>query len=53
MSDNLKGGCLCGAVTYEAKGDPAFVGHCYCVDCRKASGTSHGTHVGLPEDAVH
>jgi len=32
------GGCLCGAVRYEARGEPLFTGHCYCADCRKASG---------------
>ena len=52
MSDKLTGVCLCGAVTYEASGTPFVVGHCYCDDCRKASGTTHGTHVGLPADAV-
>ena len=52
MADSLSGGCLCGAVTYEAKGEPAVVGHCHCVDCRKTSGTGHGTHVAMPEDML-
>jgi len=52
MATNLKGGCLCGAVTYETQAEPQIVGHCHCVDCRKSSGTGHGTHVGLPEDAL-
>lgn len=34
----LKGGCLCGAVRYEATGEPLYAGFCYCEDCRKASG---------------
>ena len=33
------GGCLCGALRYEAAGEPLFAGHCYCEDCRKASGS--------------
>jgi hypothetical protein len=33
------GGCLCGALRYEAIGEPLFSGHCYCADCRKASGS--------------
>jgi len=33
------GGCLCGALRYEARGEPATSGHCYCADCRKASGS--------------
>ena len=32
------GGCLCGALRYEARGEPLYAGHCYCPDCRKASG---------------
>ena len=33
------GGCLCGALRYEALGQPQYSGHCYCADCRKASGS--------------
>jgi hypothetical protein len=42
MTANLKhysGGCLCGAVRWEADGEPRYTGHCYCADCRKASGS--------------
>ena len=28
------GGCLCGALRYEAQGTPKFTGLCYCTDCR-------------------
>ena len=39
MSETVySGGCLCGAVRYEAQGEPLYAGHCYCEDCRKASG---------------
>ncbi len=34
----LNGHCLCGAVRYEAWGEPLFSGFCYCEDCRRASG---------------
>ena len=34
----LKGGCLCGAVRYQAEGEPLYAGFCYCEDCRRASG---------------
>lgn len=35
----ITGGCLCGALRYEAKGPPIAMGFCYCADCRKASGS--------------
>lgn len=34
------GGCLCGKVRYEAKGDPLFQGVCHCTDCQKQAGTA-------------
>jgi hypothetical protein len=52
MTEVLRGGCLCGGVTYEALAEPAITGHCYCVDCRKASGTSHCTHIAVRADGV-
>lgn len=52
MTKSLKGRCLCGAVSYKGSGDPQIVAHCYCIDCRKSSGTGHGTHVAMPESAV-
>lgn len=33
------GGCLCGQVRYELRGEPMRVGLCHCADCRKASGS--------------
>ncbi len=54
MSDDhngpLLGGCLCGAVRYEIGVEPKTTAHCYCKDCRKASGTGHCTHVVVQEE---
>jgi hypothetical protein len=47
------GGCLCGAVRYEAEGEPVQTGHCYCADCRKASGSGFIPFMGFPSSAVH
>lgn len=34
----FQGGCLCGAVRYEAIGEPFHITHCHCLDCRRSSG---------------
>lgn len=44
------GGCLCGALRYEATDAPTMMGHCYCGDCRKASGFI--PFMGFSRDAV-
>lgn len=46
------GGCLCGALRYEAVGEPQAAGHCYCADCRKASGSGFIPFMGFAADAV-
>jgi len=48
----LTGGCLCGAVRYEAEGQPLFAGHCYCADCRKASGSGFIPFIGFASAAL-
>jgi len=51
MADTFTGGCLCGAVRYACTGKPVGAGHCYCIDCRKSSGTGHCSHLVVPEPA--
>ena len=46
------GGCLCGALRYEAVGEPLFAGFCYCADCRKASGSGCIPFMGFAATAV-
>lgn len=41
----MKGGCLCGAVRYEATAAPRFSGFCHCRDCQKATGTGHSCYM--------
>jgi len=48
----FKGSCLCGGVRYQGSA-PQFAGHCYCVDCRKTSGTAHGSHMAVAEENFH
>jgi hypothetical protein len=45
------GGCLCGQVRYELRGEPTRVGLCHCADCRKASGSMFVTFAHWPRDA--
>lgn len=48
----LTGGCLCGALRYEARGEPLYAGHCYCGDCRKASGSGFIPFMGYAATAL-
>lgn len=34
-----QGGCLCGAVRYEVRGEPYISGICHCTTCRKLTGS--------------
>jgi hypothetical protein len=55
LSENGKrytGGCLCGALRYEAKGEPLYAGLCYCADCQKASGSGFIPFMGFASSAV-
>jgi len=46
------GGCLCGGLRYEAQGEPLYAGHCYCSDCRKASGSGFMPFMGFAAGQV-
>jgi hypothetical protein len=55
MSDGttpVTGGCMCGAVRYEARGEPVWIGHCHCVSCRRATGAPVVTFVCFKVDQV-
>ena len=43
------GGCLCGAIRYEIKSEPALVAVCHCQNCQKQSGGMYSTNLGVPE----
>lgn len=44
----LTGGCLCGAVRYEAKDPIEDAVHCHCTMCRRASGSVVVTWFSVP-----
>lgn len=50
----IAGGCLCGAVRYEAKGPPMFAGYCCCDDYQKSSGSGFIPFIGFaaPDIAI-
>ncbi|MGA8399382.1 MAG: GFA family protein [Stellaceae bacterium] len=48
MAQVRTGGCLCGAIRYEAAGEPLFSLQCHCRDCQRASGAGHVPAVRLP-----
>jgi|SRR6185437_2640458 len=48
----ITGGCLCGALRYEAHGEPLHMGHCYCADCQKASGSGFIPFMGFSAAAL-
>ena len=42
------GGCLCGGVRYQARGQPLVVAQCHCTDCQRTSGAGHTTGASFP-----
>lgn len=46
------GGCLCGAVRYEALSEPRSQGYCCCRDCRKASGSGFIPFLLFPANSL-
>lgn len=48
----VTGGCHCGAVRYEAKGDPVVHALCHCADCRRSAGAPMVGWTMFPADTV-
>ena len=53
MEDVVRnGGCACGAVRWQARGEPRRVGLCHCMDCRKAHGATFNPFVVYAREQV-
>jgi hypothetical protein len=50
MTTSLAGGCLCGAIRYEATSEPLGVVLCHCAYCRRASGAPAVAWFTVPLD---
>ena len=42
----FKGSCQCGAIQFQIEGEPKWIAHCHCADCRHATGAAASTYVG-------
>jgi hypothetical protein len=51
MSDQFEGGCICGAVRFQANGQPKWVSWCHCQSCRKHSGAPVSVFVAFERSA--
>lgn len=49
----VSGGCLCGAVRFEAELPSKWCAHCHCSMCRRAHGAGYVTWVGFPSAQFH
>lgn len=48
----FEGSCLCGEVCFRAIGPLGRMGHCHCVDCRKAHGAAFATFVDVSRERL-
>jgi len=49
---NITGGCLCGAVRYEANAKPVMTRACWCRTCQHLAAGNATINVVFPSDAV-
>lgn len=48
-NDPITGGCLCGQIQYEYKGEVGPAVYCHCSDCRKVTGSAFIVSVRFEE----
>jgi len=52
QSDDLKGGCACGAARYRLASAPMFVHCCHCRDCQRQTGSAFVLNALIEADRV-
>ena len=52
MSDDLQGGCACGAVRYRLTSRPMFVHCCHCRNCQRQTGSAFVLNALIEADRV-
>jgi 8-oxo-dGTP pyrophosphatase MutT (NUDIX family) len=50
---SFEGGCLCGEVRYEIRGEARSMTHCHCSMCRKAHGAAFATFIEFARSDFH
>jgi len=48
----VTGGCYCGAIRYEARGEPVHIGMCHCRMCQKWTGLAAAMGIFYPLDSL-
>lgn len=48
----MKGGCHCGAISYEISGEPFDADYCHCRDCQKTTGAPFGAWMDFKAEQV-
>ncbi len=52
MTDQLEGGCACGAVRYRLGSAPMFVHCCHCRDCQRQAGSAFAINALIEANRV-
>ena len=52
QQEKVLGGCLCGQVRYEGKGEPLYTAYCHCRSCRHHTGAAAAAVVVLKQEQI-
>ena len=52
MSEEIKGGCLCGRVEFQVSGPFESFHICHCSQCRRSTGSAHASNIFSASDKI-